>query len=118
MEQGPRLLEHFCGPAIDSDRLEGGVTIEARHVAVAIMKAHQPMHPCDRAEGRIDRALQHGLGKTGRFDLHIGPEQRTRPSHCLPFKLATCWRTRLTPSVTCLDESVAPLILVMSLLSS
>src|SRR5262249_20163596 len=100
------------------DGVGRGVAVQPRHIAVGVVKTHQPMHPFDGREAGIDRARERRLGETARIDLDEGAKQRPRAPHRLPFMFASYHSSaRLTPSVTCREDSVAPLILVMSPLS-
>src|SRR4051794_23986006 len=115
-KQGSGMAEDRRGPAIHNYRSVSRATVESRHIAVRIMEAHQAMHARDGLERGIHGSRETGVGTAVRLYINIGSKQRARASHDhRPLRLL--WyivMMRLTPSVRCRDDSVAPLMFLMS----
>src|SRR6476659_9479407 len=69
-------LDNQCGPAVHLDRMDMGEAVNARNVAVRLVRAHQPVDALNGGEARIDR----GVMIRGHFDE--GAEERpAAPKH-------------------------------------
>src|SRR4029077_10673477 len=53
-----------------------GFAVEAAHVALRIVEAHEPVHLRHGGEGVVDRFLQLAASGTGRGDLDESAQQR------------------------------------------
>ena len=119
LENPAGLAQDRRGPAIHGHRLVSRATVEPRDIAAGILEAHQAMHARDGLECGIHGRLENRIGTAVRLDLDIGAKQRTCTAHHhRPLRLL--WyivMMRLTPSVRCRDDSVAPLMFLMSTFS-
>jgi len=105
-----RQPQHVARGRIDVDDVAGQRTVDARDVARAIVKTHQGVQPRDLGKGVRDRILARPIVDG---DLDEGTEPGLRAADHLASATCATAAMRRTPSVTCVHDSVAPLMLLM-----
>ena len=108
-EDTPGGLAHF-------DSLMDCRAIDAVHIAARNLRAHRAMHVSDRGKASVDRAVREVVVAMTGGDLDDRAQPRLGTTHHVPLprSKASSARMRRTPSVTCRDDSVAPLMFAMS----
>lgn len=62
-------FQHLIGPSVHGDGAGEALAVEAAHVALRIVKAHEPVHLRYGGKGVVDRFLQVAASGTGRGNL-------------------------------------------------
>ena len=112
--QDKRGFQHLIGRGIDGNAAFASLAIEPANIAVRIVETHQAMNFVDDRECRIDRLFRRRARSRRRCGFRRKCQEAAVRGKCYrvcPYAA----KILLTPSVTCMDDNVAPEMLRMSL---